>query len=39
MLNHSLNTVPSHYQEGDKLQKSRFGHIVLLIVILQTLFL
>ena len=39
MLNLSVNTVRSHYQEGVKLLKSRFGHIVLLIVILQTLFL
>ena len=35
----TVNTVRSHYQEGVKLLKSRFGHIVLLIVILQTLFL
>ena len=39
MLNLSVNTVRSHYQEGVKLLKSRFGHIVLLIFILQTLFL
>ena len=39
MLNLSVNTVRSHYQEGVKLLKSRLGHIVLLIVTLQTLFL
>ena len=39
MLNLSVNTVRSHYQEGVKLLKNRFGHIVLLIFILQTLFL
>ena len=39
MLNLSVNTVRSHYQEGVKLLKSRFGRIVLLIVTLQTLFL
>ena len=39
MLNLSVNTVRSHYQEGVKLLKSRFGRIVLLIVTLRTLFL
>ena len=39
MLNLSVNTVRSHYQESVKLLKSRFDRIVLLIVTLQTLFL
>lgn len=35
MLNLSVNTVRSHYQEAVKLLKSRFGSILLLIVTLQ----
>lgn len=39
MLHLSVNTVRSHYQEGVRLLKSRFGRIVLFIVTLQNLFL
>ena len=40
MLNLSVSTVRSHYQEGVKLlKKSRFGHIVPAYHLTQTLFL